>query len=124
MSSVIENSAFLKSSKAIGSNLSTTVVGLGMRTHANPCRARKLGHSRNVAIERVEVDDGGRGVDGIDGRAVIGGVCIHTSHLNIRGAHMTTSGQLQMIAIMISSAITNGAAPSSTSDSLPRPRIP
>ena len=99
-------------------------VGLGMRTHANPCRARKLGHSRNVTIERVEVDDERRGVDVIDGSTDLGGRRIHRSHPNIRGAHMTTSGQMQMIAIMISSAITNGAEPSSTSDSLPRPRMP
>src|SRR5262249_57915462 len=66
-------------------------VGLGMRTHANPCRARKLGHSRNIAIEHVEVDDERRGVDVIDGSTDLGGRRIPKSHPNSSRRHMPTS---------------------------------
>ena len=51
------------------------------------------------------------------GAPISAGRQVHRSHPNMCGAHMTTSSQMQRIAIMISSAIMNGAEPSSTSES-------
>ena len=70
-------------------------VNAGVRTHTYPSRTRKLGHFRNVAIERVEVDDERRSVDVVDGSTDFGGRQVHRSHPNMRGAHMTTSSQMQ-----------------------------
>src|SRR5262249_57437176 len=73
-------------------------VGLGKRTHANPCRARKLGHSRNVAIQRVEVDDERRGVDVIDGSTDLGGRRVHRYHPHTPVARTTTTRELPILA--------------------------
>ena len=42
----------------------------------------------------------------------------------IRGSHITISGKTQIKMIMSSNEITNGAEPFSTSESVPRPRMP
>ena len=42
----------------------------------------------------------------------------------IRGSHITMSGKMQINMIMSSNDTTNGAAPFSTSESVPRPRMP
>ena len=53
------------------------LVGLGMRAHAHAGRARKLGHFRDVAIERVEIDDQRRRIDVCDRSTDLGGRRVH-----------------------------------------------
>ena len=53
------------------------LVRLGMRAHAHAGRARKLGHFRDVAIERVEIDDQRRRIDVCDRSTDLGGRRVH-----------------------------------------------
>ena len=52
-------------------------VRLGMRTHAHAGRAGKLRHFRDVAVERVEVDDQRRRIDVCDRSTDLGGRRVH-----------------------------------------------
>src|SRR5262249_8985903 len=47
-------------------------VGLGVRPHAHAGRAAELGHLRDVAVERVEVDDQRRRLDVVEERTDLG----------------------------------------------------
>ena len=48
-------------------------VGLGMRPRPDPGAGDTLGQAAQIALEGVEIDDEGRGVDLVEGHADLGG---------------------------------------------------
>ena len=80
-------------------------------------RARRRRQHRHRAATGLKRDARPDAATGGDTGAV-------AAHPTIRGSHITMSGKTQINTIMSSNAITNGAAPRSTSESVPRPRMP